>query len=729
MNYKPLAQKGMYSSSKDDFLKQLFNPFMKITSTYRCYCGEFSFELFSQSLLGITEIVKNDGKIYLLINQAIDDELYNLLLEKQIDDDELHSLILRNLEELEIYSSRNKLFNYRYGLLKYLLSKKHAVIKICFSVASSSKELICFFTSECGERATLLLSKNSNERNKKVGLLADRAILFLSEDEYVYEQWGTPLEEDFKRVWSEESDAALMIVKELPLKSKLFIQGEAGNFTKDDVLLSLQNEVLLEETFKEFQLKNIPIRPSKLNGKPFELFDHQKEAIRSFFSAGVHNGQVKGLLKLATGAGKTITALSAVTLLFEKNPGVKLFLIVSVPYIALAEQWEKDFRMFNMLPIKCYDGINLWYEELVNKINSFLVDENTNFFSVIVVNATLKSEAFQKQLNRIPASQVFFVGDECHHHAQFTFQHCIPDFQFKLGLSATPYNDSKDTGFEIDLIREYNLKNIYGDVVHEYGLADALADDILAPYNYYVSVVNLTETESEEYIALTKKIASFLSQDASDISESCKALIRQRNNIISNSSNKKNVLTELLRISPIKDKSLTLFYVGEGLAKQSEDEAQEEIRQLDLISKELHKLGWKSAKFTALESKRERLRILSNFKNKEIDALISMRVLDEGIDIPACKRAFILASSTNSRQFIQRRGRVLRKAPGKTIADIYDFIVLPNKKYSTEEFDSLVRRELSRVFEFTRLSSNRIAVEESLYYQLEQNNISKTTLI
>ena len=92
--------------------------------------------------------------------------------------------------------------------------------------------------------------------------------------------------------------------------------------------------------------------------------------------------------------------------------------------------------------------------------------------------------------------------------------------------------------------------------------------------------------------------------------------------------------------------------------------------------------------------------------------MVSIRCLDEGVDIPAVDHALILASSQNPRQFIQRRGRVLRKAPWKHIAAIHDAIVVPVSLEDEPEQTSLLKSEFVRAIEFSKSALNRDAGAE-----------------
>ena len=122
--------------------------------------------------------------------------------------------------------------------------------------------------------------------------------------------------------------------------------------------------------------------------------------------------------------------------------------------------------------------------------------------------------------------------------------------------------------------------------------------------------------------------------------------------------------------------------------------------------------GFRVRKFTCDEGVEDRESILTALRDGSLDAVVAIRCLDEGIDLPDVRMGFLLASSTNPRQFIQRRGRLLRRAAGKTRAIIYDFIVQPpdfggeanDKSFNLER--KLFRRELERVLEFCASAEN-----------------------
>jgi superfamily II DNA or RNA helicase len=163
----------------------------------------------------------------------------------------------------------------------------------------------------------------------------------------------------------------------------------------------------------------------------------------------------------------------------------------------------------------------------------------------------------------------------------------------------------------------------------------------------------------------------------------------------------------------------TLFYCGTSTVDYEGDD----VRQVEALSIMLNQLGWKTSRITADESLSTREHLLDMFSRKEIDGLISIKVLDEGIDIPACEGAYLLASQASDRQGIQRRGRVLRKSEGKEIAYLYDFLVLGGSN-SSRSMINLAKRELRRAYNFSKDSVNFNVLEPELIELAKQFGFS-----
>ncbi|MGL5835164.1 MAG: helicase-related protein, partial [Waterburya sp.] len=186
------------------------------------------------------------------------------------------------------------------------------------------------------------------------------------------------------------------------------------------------------------------------------------------------------------------------------------------------------------------------------------------------------------------------------------------------------------------------------------------------------------------------------------------SLLTKRSRLIATAANKLTCLKEIM-ISRL-DTSHTLFYCGDGYLDNN-------VRQIDAVTRLLgQELGYRVNTYTTETSLEERERLRRQFESGELQGLVAIRCLDEGIDMPAIKTAIILASSNNPRQFIQRRGRILRPHPDKQQATLFDTIVIPPdlERETWEVERNLLRKELFRFMTFAQLADNASEATEQL---------------
>lgn len=422
-----------------------------------------------------------------------------------------------------------------------------------------------------------------------------------------------------------------------------------------------------------------------------QLMPHQEKAISHWASAGG-----KGILGMATGSGKTITALYLALRLYDNiNDG--LCILIVAPFLHLVDQWREVGAKFGLNPIRCAEGYNRWFEELNSSIYAFNGGQR-KVLSICVTAATLTTKVFQDCLKRL-RKPLLIIADEVHNYGTELAANNLPtNAQYRLGLTATYDN-------KMLLLNEY-----FGGLVFEYGLDDALKDGILSPYRYYPITVELNDDEIEEYNNLTVLLARYLgNSDDNSLNKSAMRVLLKRARLIASAKNKIPILKRYLERK--KDDSHILVYCGDGTVEGLEDERT--VRQIEEVVRVIGKeIGMRCASYTARTPAERRIELLKQFSSGDIQVLVAIRCLDEGVDIPATRTAYILASSTNPRQFIQRRGRLLRLYPGKTRAYIYDFFVGPPLEYTPEYakdykvMKNLVRRELKRAEEFAELAEN-----------------------
>ena len=388
----------------------------------------------------------------------------------------------------------------------------------------------------------------------------------------------------------------------------------------------------------------------------------------------------------------------------KRIPG--LTVVIAVPYQNLADQWCDILELFGVDPVRCYVSRTAWVDDLRSIIHDVGMAARS-FAAIVVVNRTLKTDDFQAAMAQIPGERFLWIGDECHHHASASYQGFLPgNARYRIGLSATPNH-------YLDEERNVRLQGYYGETVFTYSLRQAIEDRVLTPYDYHPHIVELTSDEADDFVELSNEIARAYAREASGgskPSQGLTALLMRRSRVIASAANKLPALADALDEG--RPEQHTLFYCGDGTIEGElgdDDEAPLVGRQVEVVSQQLDRLGWRISRFTSREPRRERDRILANFRIGLIDAMVAIKCLDEGIDVPACATAYILASSRDPRQFIQRRGRILRRSPGKESATIHDFIVVLPAGYhdASGHARKLIQSELRRVAEFNDLARNR----------------------
>ncbi|MEM7555860.1 MAG: DNA phosphorothioation system restriction enzyme [Cyanobacteria bacterium P01_A01_bin.84] len=433
-----------------------------------------------------------------------------------------------------------------------------------------------------------------------------------------------------------------------------------------------------------------------------QLREYQKQAVNNWFA---NNG--RGTLKMATGSGKTITALAIACELYQQ---IQLqVLIVVCPYRHLVTQWGRECEKFGLQAVFAFENVRNWQTQLSTQLYN-LHSGSQAFLTIIVTNSTLISEGFQSQLKYFP-EKTLIIGDEAHNLGSPKLEESLPrSIGLRLALSATPERYFDETGTQ-------SILDYFGKVLQpEFTLKDAIAQDALVHYFYYPILVELTEAESLAYTKLTRKIGKVLlyrekqntNLDSLEDNADLKPLLIQRAKLIAGAENKLTALKELMKTR--LDTTHTLFYCSDGSPEiGGSSSLRSNLHQLQAVTRILGvEQGYRVSTYTAQTSLTERETLRRQFENGELQGLVAIRCLDEGVDIPAIKTAVILASSRNPRQFIQRRGRVLRPHPDKEKATIFDMIVAPPDldRETLEVERNLLRKELKRFIEFANLADN-----------------------
>ena len=704
MSFQELDIKKEYRSLLDSVAKDFYIPLLSCAVKYQRAVGFFSSSSLVEISKGISELAKNGGKIQLVASPYLSDEDIEAIKNGYAMRDQVVKEAIRR----EMTEGKTPFEKARLNLLAKLISDGVLDIKIAFTEDSDRMgmyhEKMGIITDAEGNRVAFAGSMNESAT----------AMTLNYETIDVYCSWKD--EEDrviakenaFASIWN-DTEPNIKIIDFPELKQEIIekYKRSVPDFEIDKKEYAPDIDTVLHTDLGVYSEYG-PKFPEW-----FKLHDYQDEAITEW-----QKRNYRGIFDMATGTGKTYTGLGALTTL-SKNIGHKLAAIIVCPYQHLVEQWVEDILKFNIDPIIGYSDSSQkdWPKRLKDAIrDQKLKVRGKEFFCFICTNATFSSDYVQTQLAKIKSDTLLMV-DEAHNFGA-PYLSCLlyDNYKYRLALSATldRHNDEEGTA---------KLYDFFGEKCIEYTLDRAIEEKKLTKYKYYPIVVTLTEEELEAYDNLSYEIGKCIMKGKNGkmkLSSRGEKLALKRSRIVAGAKNKLTMLEEVIQ-PYIHDKHI-LVYCGatKGLEQNQDctDVDSEDIRQIDAVTDLLgNKLGMEVSQFTSKESVEEREVLKREFSAGDtLKVLIAIKCLDEGVNIPKIKTAFILASTTNPKEYIQRRGRVLRLAEGKEYAEIYDFITLP---YDTESVTSLteaqvkrnstlVKNELRRAEEFSRIAVNMV---------------------
>lgn len=704
MSFQELDIKREYRSLLDSVAKDFYIPLLIQAVKYQRAVGFFSSSCLVEISKGISELAKNGGKIQLVASPYLSDEDIEAIKSGYAMRDQVVKEAIRR----EMTEGKTPFEKARLNLLANLISDNILDIKIAFTEDSDRMgmyhEKMGIITDAEGNRVAFAGSMNESAA----------AMTLNYETIDVYCSWKGEVdrviakENAFASIWN-DTEPNIKIIDFPELKQEII---DKYKYAVPDFEIDKKEYAPDIDTVLHTDLGVYTEYGPKFP-EWFKLHDYQDEAITEW-----QKRNYRGIFDMATGTGKTYTGLGALTTL-SKNLGHKLAAIIVCPYQHLVEQWVEDILKFNIDPIIGYSDSSQkdWPKRLKNAIrDQKLKVRGREFFCFICTNATFSSDYVQAQLAKIKSDTLLMV-DEAHNFGA-PYLSCLlyDNYKYRLALSATldRHNDEEGTA---------KLYDFFGEKCIEYTLDRAIEEKKLTKYKYYPIVVTLTEEELEAYDNLSYEIGKCIMKDKNDkikLSSKGEKLALKRSRIIAGAKNKLTMLEEVIQ-PYIHDKHILVYCGATKGLEQNQDRSDvdsEDIRQIDAVTDLLgNKLGMEVSQFTSKESVEEREVLKREFSAGDtLKALIAIKCLDEGVNIPKIKTAFILASTTNPKEYIQRRGRVLRLAEGKEYAEIYDFITLP---YDTESVTSLteaqvkrnftlVKNELRRAEEFSRIAVNMV---------------------
>jgi superfamily II DNA or RNA helicase len=493
-----------------------------------------------------------------------------------------------------------------------------------------------------------------------------------------------------------------------------------------DELLSQEKEIIRKLTNRGTTKEEILLIHQTIKEPhfPYKYPDGARPYQIQAYEAWLKNGK-RGIFAMATGTGKTITSLNCALQEYQ-NDGVYQLLIL-VPTIALVEQWIGEIALFDFKTVITVFSENLQWRQLIVKLEDKVSRGKKVNFVIVSTYQSFTNKDFQQILPQLPDSMIV-IADEAHNIGSELVKATFRKLHIKrrIALSATP-NRIYDEEGTIELESFFNDKPPY---VYNFPMSQAIEEGRLMEYCYYPKMVYLNDDEMQEYAAITEQLMRLFDNATGQFNDSQKAkkLLILRKRILHKADDKMRVFKEIITEIGSEKLKYCFVYVPEGRKVFDSDEAayysntDDDFEDVEIYEESILKKMLDTTKeifpkttcntYTGKNSKKERKTNLQDFENGIIHVLFAMKCLDEGVDVPRAEYGIFASSTGNPRQFIQRRGRLLRKHKDKTFAHIYDMVVVPNfqSPYYSKEFwqmeRSLVRGELTRVAYFANLATN-----------------------
>ena len=704
MSFKSLNIQQEYRSPQNNIVTEFYIPVLEKAVSYKRSVGYFSSTSLVQITKGILGLIKNGGTIDLVASPYLskeDEEAIRVGYENRTKI--IENALNRSLQE----DIKNPFSQERLNLLACLIEKGILNIKIAFIENEKEKKIGMY--------------------HEKLGLMEDVSGNKIAFSGSMNESWNAMVNNyetiDVFCSWKSESEKTRVLQKEeafskiwgnydSKLKVMTFPSIEKSILDKykrhSNINFNLDKEEFAKKKEYVFSESEPPV---VCDSGEFINFDgekkarpHQVKAIENFIQ-----NNYQSLFAMATGTGKTLTSLFALNEL-AKNVLIKSVLIV-VPLKDLVDQWQEDIEpYFNGEIITVRSGLE-WKEKLSDITLLKLLDKE-KYTSKLIIITTYDSFCLndEKILNSLDIEQNLIIADEVHKFGAASYQRKLPEkIKYRIGLSATPKRpyDEKGTSAIFDYFCP--SENFY-----EFSIKDAINADMLCHYDYHPILVSLTDFEMDDYEIISEKISRLSvivnnsESTTKEEKESLEQLLKQRHRIIERASNKKEIFLDKMLEEIKKYKDKTIIFAPDGKDENGND-------LLNSYKKELWQKLMSKGKIISMKEyvQGTEKTVIDSFTQGGIDIIFAKQRLNEGIDIPAAKRAFFIASSTSEREFIQRRGRVLRKHYSKNKAEIFDFIVVPPDMHS-KYAHSIIDNEIKRAMDFAATADNYKEIEQIL---------------
>ena len=699
MSFKSLDIKPSYESGIGDIVQDFYEPVLSEAILYDRISGFFTSTSLAVAARGMCNFIKNGGIMRLITSPILssdDAKIIEQLIEKkgEIKSKEL-GLDLDSLEDALI-SDHVKAFG-------WLLATGKIDVRLAILLGDDNKPI----TKEKILSAGLF--------HQKVGILTDTEgnhISFSGSINETASAW-TKNDEEFK-VFKEWEESSSYYNEDRERFNNLW-DGTKRNVVIVDLPHAVKNELI--EYSKDFDVESISakqyVERKRKQASPFELdgislFYYQKEALDNWQKSGYSM-----LFEMATGTGKTRTAIAGLNYVRHKHE--RTITIIACPQNALAKQWkENEVASFNLGFDKevVIDGTVPNWKTVMRDV---CLENGAGFADHCIIyttHNTASSDSFTSIISDSisPKTTLTFVGDEVHWLGAKTLRKALlPIYEYRIGLSATPSRWFDDTGTRL-------LETYFGNNHYEFTMKDALAEinpitgkHFLVDYMYLISRVRLNEDEGQKYSELTEGISKLfrMKDNDPDAAEAYDRLLQRRAEIIKNAENKYPVLSNILdKLSEEGQLENLIIFVS----PQQKETVLDMLRSKGIVHHQLTQEEGNSPR-KEYGGLTERQYIIKLFKEKKYQALVAIKCLDEGIDIPSACRGILMSSSTNPREYVQRIGRIIRQDKDKKLAYLYDICVESSGLLSEDlqDLDAKIRaNECRRLQEISENAINSV---------------------
>ena len=710
------AEDGTYVPGEEFSPERFFNDGLKNSTEFDLKLGYFSSAAISVLAEGFATFISRGGYMRLIINHIVSKKD-----KEAITDGVMGNIIdctdLSNFQYLK--TTFNEYQEQFFRCLAYMISQKRIDIRIIKprgqkGIAHTKTgqfrdgDSITAFTGSANFTISGLFNNIENisiDRSDSIDVMVQKRI--------------AKQRKDFDAIMSGEKKGIEY------LSPKDLVEAISTNYGNSDI-----EELLdVERKLKEVKRSDRPVATTAQEELTVALpsfpYDKPRDYQMQAFENWKNNGQ-QGLFAMATGTGKTITSLNCLLEIYKRNGYYKA--IILVPTITLVNQWEKECWKFNFDNIiKVYSKNAEWRSkiELLQMAEKYRKpNEPTQNFIIISTYASFARENVFSILNSFERAKVLLIADEAHNMGSPSILKRLGTINYlrRIGLSATPERQfDEDTNKKL-----YRFFGAEEKFTFEYSMEEAIQKGVLCRYYYYPHLVKLTDDEMANYVELSEKISKYFNYNSGEFDmkdEILMGLLLARKRIIHKAANKLDAFKKIIEERYEKNGNLkySLIYVPEGnkpdyfpeadLFDKAEQVADDAVSDhlIDIYTETVMRVDKYITVRKFVSGQKDRDEILADFAKGKLQVLTSMKCLDEGVDVPRSELAIFCASTGNPRQFIQRRGRVLRKHPDKYMAEIHDLVVAPevsatSASYKMEQL--LLKGELMRVKNFSMLSEN-----------------------